>query len=221
MILNDVITDVRRIVQDETVPYRYSDAFLLSMCNQALKRIQLLRPDLFAFFGTVACDAGEVLQSAPSDSLRVIEVYSIVGGTGLVEASREVLDQTIPTWPNDTAAAAINWMRHVRNANKFFIYPQAPAAQTLDIEYSQVPTDYDGTTAVTLLPDAYFPVVVDMVVYLVEVIDNEHVTSGRAKLFRDAVEQMLGVSSASRLVTDTEDAGLEAMGTNVHKVEVV
>jgi len=216
MILDDVITDVRRIVQDETVAYRYSDAFLLSMCNQALKRIQLLRPDLFAFFGTVACDAGEVLQSAPSDSLRVIEVYSIVGGTGLVEASREVLDQTIPTWPNDTAAAAINWMRHVRNANKFFIYPQAPAAQTLDIEYSQVPADYDGTTAVTLLSDAYFPVVVDMVVYLVEVVDNEHVTSGRAKLFLDAVEQMLGVSSASRRVTDTEDAGLEAL-----KVEVV
>jgi hypothetical protein len=120
MILDDVITDVRRIVQDETVAYRYSDAFLLSMCNQALKRIQLLRPDLFAFFGTVACDAGEVLQSAPSDSLRVIEVYSIVGGTGLVEASREVLDQTIPTWPNDTAAAAINWMRLL---NRCWVYP--------------------------------------------------------------------------------------------------
>ena len=155
MILNAIITTVRRIIQDETATYRYSDAFLLDLCNQGLKRIQLLRPDLFSYVSTVACTAGEVIQAAPSDSLRIIEVYSIVGGTGLVEADREVLDQTIPTWPNDTAGAAINWMRHVRNPNKFFIYPQAPVAQSLDIEYSQVPTTYDGTTTVTLLPDLF------------------------------------------------------------------
>ena len=31
------------------------------------------------------------MQSAPADSLRVIEVYSIVGGGGVVEANREVI----------------------------------------------------------------------------------------------------------------------------------
>lgn len=217
MILDDVITDVRRIIQDETTTYRYSDAFLLGLCNQALKRIQLLRPDLFAYVSTVACTENEVIQSAPSDSLRIIEVYSIVSsGVGLVEADREVLDQTLPTWPNDTAAAAINWMRSVRNPNKFFIYPQAPSGQSLDIEYSQVPTTYDGTTTVTLLPDAYFPVVVDVVVFLVESVDNENVTSGRAKLFKDSFTEMLGVSKASLPVTDTEDAGQDPL-----KVEVV
>ena len=217
MILNDVIAEVRRIVQDETATYRYSDVNLLALCNQALKRIQLLRPDLFAYVGTMTCTAGAVIQTAPSDSLRIIEVYSINGtGVGLVEAVREVLDQTLPTWPNDTAAAAINWMRHVRNPNKFFIYPQAPAAQVLDIEFSQVPTTYDGTTAVTLLPDAYFPVVVDAVVFLVESIDNEHVTSGRAKLYKDSFTEMLGVTAASRPVTDTEEAGQDPI-----KVQVV
>lgn len=216
MILNDVITDVRRILQDETTTYRYSDAFLLALCNQALQRIQLLRPDLFAYTGTVTCTQGEVIQSAPSDSLRVIEVLSVVGGDGVVEADREVLDQTLPTWVNDAEAAAINWMRHVRNPNKFFIYPQAPAAQDLNIEYSQVPPTYDGTTAVTLLPDAYFPAVVDCVLFLAESVDNEHVTSGRAKLYKDSYTELLGVSQASRPVTDTEDAGLEAL-----KVEVV
>ena len=99
MILNDIITSVRRIIQDETVTYRYSDVFLLGLCNQGLKRIQLLRPDLFSYVGTVACTQNEVIQSAPSDSLRIIEVYSIVGGTGLVEADREVLDQIPPQGP--------------------------------------------------------------------------------------------------------------------------
>lgn len=207
MILNDVITEVRRIVQDSTAPLRYDEAFMLGLGNQGLKRVQLLRPDLFAFSGTVPTVQGEVLQAAPSDSLRVIEVFSIVGGTGLVEADREVLDQTIPTWPNDAEGPAINWMRHVRNPNKFFIYPQAPAGQTLNIEYSQVPPTYDGVTAITLLPDAYFPVMVDIMVFLAESVDNEHVTSGRAKLFQDSFTQMLGVTAASRPVTDTEEAG--------------
>ena len=207
MILNDIITAVRRIIQDETVTYRYSDVFLLDLCNQGLKRIQLLRPDLFSYVGTVLCTQGEVIQTAPTDSLRIIEVYSIVGGTGLVEADREVLDQTIPTWPNDTEAAAINWMRHVRNPNRFFIYPQAPAAQTLNIEYSQVPATYDGTTTVTLLPDAYVPALVDVVVFLAESIDNEHVTNGRAKMYKDLFMAELGATVASLPVTDTENAG--------------
>jgi hypothetical protein len=207
MILNDIITAVRRIIQDETVDYRYSDTFLLDLCNQGLKRIQLLRPDLFAYVGTVACVQGEVIQPAPSDSLRIIEVYSIVGGGGVVEANREILDQTLPSWVNDTEGAAVNWMRHVRNPNKFFIYPQAPAGQTLTVEYSQVPTTYDGTTTVTLLPDAYIPALIDVVVFLAESIDNEHVTSGRAKMYKDLFMAELGATTASLPVTDTENAG--------------
>ena len=210
MILDDVIVEVRRIIQDDTVTYRYSDAFLLGLGNQALKRVQLLRPDLFAFVTTLACDVSEVLQTMPSDSMRLIEVYSIVGGVRLVEASREVLDQTLPNWPNDTAGDAINWMRHPRNPNKFFIYPQCPAAgQSLDIEYSQVPPTYLGATVITLLSDAYFPVMVDLVVFLVESVDNESVTSGRAKLFKDSYEQLLQVNLSNRPLTDIETAGLD------------
>jgi hypothetical protein len=207
MILSDIITSVRRIIQDETVTYRYSDAFLLDLCNQGLRRIQLLRPDLFSYVGTVTCTQGEVMQDAPSDSLRIIEVYSIVGGTGLVEADREVLDQTIPAWVNTAEAAAINWMRHVRNPNKFFIYPQAPAAQVLNVEYSQVPPTYDSSTTVTLLPDAYIPALIDIIVFLAESIDNEHVTSGRAKMYMDLFMSELGATTASLPVTDTENAG--------------
>ena len=98
-------------------------------------------------------------------------------------------------------------MRHVRNPNKFFIYPQAPAAQSLDIEYSQVPPTYDGITTVALLPDAYKPVMIDVVVFLAESIDNEHVTSGRAKMYKDLFMAGLGASVASLPVTDTENAG--------------
>jgi hypothetical protein len=214
VILNDVIVEVRRLIQDETTTYRLSDAFMLGLCNQVLQRVQLIRPDLFAYFGTLTCVQGEVLQTAPADSLRIIEIHGIVGGNRLIEVNRLTLDQTAPGWANDTEAAAVNWMRHIRNGNKFFIYPQAPAAQVLDIEYSQVPTTYDGTTAVTLLPDAFFPTVIDGVVWLAESIDNENVIGERAKMYKDSFMESLGATSLGRpaLVTDTEIAGQPRTG---------
>ena len=209
MILNDVITEVRRILQDVNTPQRYSDTILLGFANQALKRMAVLRPDLFAYMGTMTCTENAVIQSAPSDSIRIIECYSVVGGNGIIETNREALDQAMPTWMNDTAAAATNWMRHVRNPNKFFIYPKAPANQVLNIEYAQTPSTYDGTTTVALLPDAYFPTVIDGTVFLAETVDNEHVNSQRAQLFQQSFTSSLGVSAQSRPITDTEQSGLK------------
>ncbi len=209
MILNDVITDVRRIIQDTTTTYRYSDTVLLAFANQALKRIAVLRPDLFANVSTITCTQNAVIQSAPADSIRIMEVFSVQNGNGIIETSREALDQAYPSWMNDTAASCVNWMRHIRNPNKFFIYPKAPAAQVLDIEYAQSPPAYAGDAAVALLPDAYFPVVVDATVFLAESVDAEHVTSQRAQLFQQSFTQALGVATQSREVTDPEKGGLE------------
>jgi hypothetical protein len=208
MILDDVVTEVRRILQDTNSPQRYSDDVLIGFANQALKRIAVLRPDLFAYIGEIPCVDGEVVQSMPSDSIRLIEIYRVKDGNGVIETNREALDQALPTWMNDTAAPAVNFMRHVRNANKFFIYPKAPASQILIGEYAQTPPDYDGTTTVALLPDAYEPVVIDATVFIAESVDNEHVNSNRAQLFQQSFTQSLGVSAQSREVTDPERGGL-------------
>tara|TARA_B100001287_G_scaffold47537_1_gene36590 strand:+ start:1135 stop:1779 length:645 start_codon:yes stop_codon:yes gene_type:complete len=209
VILNDVITEVRRILQDTNSPQRYSDTILTGFANQALKRIAVLRPDLFAIIAEIPTTQGSVVQSTPADSIRLIEIYSVKNGNGIIETNREALDQAYPTWMNDPEGAAVNFMRHVRNANKFFIYPKAPANQILIGEYSQTPPDYDGTTTVALLPDAYFPVVVDATVFIAESVDNEHVNSQRAQLFQQSFTQALGVAAQSRAITDPERGGLD------------
>jgi hypothetical protein len=208
MILNDVITEVRRILQDINAPQRYSNAVLLGFANQALKRIAVLRPDLFALIGEIPTTAGAVIQSAPADSIRMMEVFQVKDGSGITESNRESLDQTYPNWMNDPAGPTVNWMRHVRNANRFFIYPKAPANQVLIGEYAQTPPEYDGTTTVALLSDAYFPIVVDATVFIAESVDNEHVNSNRAQLFQQSFTQALGVSAQSRPITDTEESGM-------------
>jgi len=209
MILNDVVTEVRRIVQDTNTPQRYTDTVLIGFANQALKRIAVLRPDLFAFIGDITTTADTVVQSMPSDSIRLIDIYNVKGGSGITETNRESLNQAYPSWMNDTAGPAVNFMRHVRNANKFFIYPKAPSNQVLIGEYAQTPPTYNGTTTVALLPDAYFPVVVDATVFITESVDNEHVNSKRAQIFQQSFTQSLGVAAQSREVTDTERGGLD------------
>lgn len=209
MKLSAVVTEVRRIIQDVNSPQRYSDATLLGFANQALRRIAVLRPDLFAYIGEIPCVAGQVLQSPPADSLRVMEIFSVKDGNGVTEASRTALDETYPGWMNDPAGAAVNWMRHTRNSNRFFIYPKAPTGQILVGEYAQTPPVYDGDADVALLPDAYFPVVVDCTVFLAESVDNEHVNSNRAQLFQQSFTQALGVSAQARAITDTEESGLD------------
>lgn len=209
MKLTNVITEVRRILQDTNAPQRYSDTVLLGFANQALKRIAVLRPDLFAYIGEITTTAGAVIQSAPTDSIRIMEIFQVKNGAGVTETSREALDQTYPTWMNDTAGDAVNWMRHVRNPNRFFIYPKAPSGQILIGEYAQTPKDYTADEDVALLPDAYFPVVVDATVFVAESVDNEHVNSNRAQLFQQSFTQALGVSAQGRVITDTEEAGLK------------
>lgn len=208
----DVIDDVRILINDTTATYRYSDPALLKFVNEAVGRVALLRPDLFSTFGTVDCTAGAVIQSAPAGSFRLMEVMRIQNGAAVVESNRETMDQNLPSWPSDTAAAASVWMRHPRDPNKFFIYPKAPAAQVLEVEYAVSPAD--AALGDTLsLPDVYLPVLVDCVVFLSQSIDNEHVNSGRAKLFYDSFTQALGAGGQSRLATDTESGGLPEEAT--------
>lgn len=204
----DVIDEVRVLIHDTATTYRYSDAVLLQFVNQAEKRIAVLRPDLYSAFDTITCTPGEVLQSAPTDSFRLMEVTRIDGGDIVVESNRETMDQNLPTWPSDTAGAARIWMRHPRDPNRFFIYPKAPAAQDLVLEYAKIPTVATVLSSTLDLNDVYLPVLVDAVVFLSQSLDNEHVNSGRAKLFLDSFTQTLGVGNQSKIATDTESGGL-------------
>jgi hypothetical protein len=206
---NEVITEVRRLIQDTKAPFRYSDAVMLGFVNQTLKKMVVLRPDLFAVIGDFATTAGSVLQDCPADSTRLIEVFQVKGGNAITEVTRRVLDQTSPSWVSDPPGAPVNFMRHVRNPNRFFVYPAPVVGTVLVGEYAQTPPDYTLNQEVTFPTDAYFPVVVDGTVFLAESIDNEHVNSNRAKLFQDAFVQALGVGLQSRTVTDTEEGGLD------------
>ena len=206
---NEVITEVRRLIQDTKVTFRYSDTVLLGFVNQTLKKMAVLRPDLFAVIADFTTVANTVLQSCPTYSLRLMQIFQIKNGDAVTEVSKETLDQMYPNWVNEVAGIPVNFMRHVRNPNKFFVYPRPSSGVILVGEYAQSPATYAINDIVALLPDAYLTSVVEGTVYLAESVDNEHVNSGRAKLFQDAFVQGLGVGLQSRVITDTEAGGLD------------
>lgn len=205
----DVITEVRRLIQDESAPLRYSDTVLLGYVNQTLRRMAILRPDLFSFITNISTTANTVLQSCPSDSVRLVEIFRVVNGNAITEVSRDTLDQSAPGWVAEAAGTPVNYVRHVRNPNRFFLYPAPTTGTQLVAEYVQSPPAYTLGQTIGLLPDSYLSTVVDGTVYLAESVDNEHVNSGRAKLFFDSFTQSLGVGLQSRAITDTEEGGLD------------
>lgn len=204
-----VIAEVRRLVQDERVPYRYSDAVLLGYVNQTLKRISTIRPDLFSVIGNIPTTEGSVVQTLPDSAVRLVDVFSVVGGGAIMEVNREDMSRAHPDWVNAAAGTPVNYMRHVKNPRQFFLYPPPAAGVELFGEYAYAPADYTLSQEIDVLPDAYMPVLVDGTVFLAESIDDEHVQSGRAKLFYDSFVQQLSVNLQSRKVSDTHRAGMD------------
>lgn len=204
----DVITEVRRLIQDESAPLRYSDTVLLGYVNQTLKKMTMLRPDLFSVITDITTVANSVVQTLPSTSMRLVEIFQVKNGQSIQEVSRDVFDQVYPDWTNDAAGTPTKYMRHVRNPNSYFLYPRPTAGIVLVGEYVAFPPNYTLAQTITAVSDAYFPSLVDGTVFLAESVDNEYVNSGRAKLFFDSFVSGLGVSLQSRVITDTESSGV-------------
>lgn len=205
--VGDVIADLRYAIQDTNATiYRYPDAHLARLVNQSLQRICLMRPDLFAKIVNVSLIAGRE-QYAPADSIRMMDILSTVAGYNVQEINQDSLDLMFPIWEQQPAGPAQNWMRNIRNPNSFYIYPISVAGQQITIEYSQSPQKYDLVTPIALLSDAYFVSVLDCSIWLAESIDNEHVSSGRAKMFMDSFVQGIGLTAQNKPITDTVASG--------------
>lgn len=205
----EVIVEVRQLVQDTRTPYRYSDTVLLGFVNQTLKRMCLLRPDLFTIITTITTAANTFVQSLPTSAVRLVELFSVQSGSALEEVDRDEANRAFPAWTSATSGTPTKYMRHPRNPIQYFLSPPPTSGVILIGEYVQTPPTY-GLLSTISLPDAYFTALVDGTVFLAESVDNEHVNSGRAKLFLDSFVQTLGVALQSRSVTDSEDAGMAA-----------
>jgi hypothetical protein len=149
------------------------------------------------------------VQELPADAHRLIDIFQVKEGDTITEIDRETLSRLTPGWMNETGTP-VNFMRHPRNPTKFFLYPRPGASVTLVGEYASAPDNHALEDTILQPPQSFFGALVDGVVFLASSVDDEHVSSGRAKLFLDSFTQQLGVSLENRPLNDTKQAGLRS-----------
>jgi hypothetical protein len=201
---SDVILEARKLLLDVQAPTRYSEADLLGFVNQTLKRMAVFRPTLFSTITSVPLTANTVIQDLPADAHRLVQMFFIDNYNSVNEVDREVLERAYPQWVSDPAGIPFNFIRHPRNATKFFLYPRPIANLTATVEYVVEPKVYTINETILYLKDTYLGVVVDGVVFLASSIDDEHVNSNRAKLFQESFTSSLGVDMQQQAVLDNE-----------------
>lgn len=179
-----IIADARPILNDTVEEYRYATNDLLGYVNDAIKQAAILRPDLFSTIGDYVCIPGQCEQSLDfEDAVTLVEVLSHHGGNAILPFDLMSMNAFNPGWRGDTAGPATQWSKFADDPLKFFVYPKAPVAQSIDVRYVRRPGSYGLNDAISEIPDVYKPALVDYVVGMAESRDDEHVVSQRAAQF--------------------------------------
>lgn len=206
-----IIDSVRKTIQDNQLlrsTDEYIDDTLLEYVNQIIKRTAVLRPDLFTTVRDIPTTPDVVEQSMPFDSMRLTDIFSVRDGNAITEVSRLTMDRSSPNWTQTTAGSPVNWMRHTKNPNRFFLYPRPSDGTELVAEYVQSPFEYSLNEEIALLPDGYMPVIATGVVGMVLSTQGPNNDMSVANAYLERYTQMLGVALQTRAVTDTELGGL-------------
>jgi hypothetical protein len=219
----DVIDSARRVLRDGVFlrsPDTYAAATLLVFVNNTIKRMVTLRPDLFTIVATVATTPNVALQTMPSDSFRLVDIFQVTSANTLEEVDRLQFNRTDINWAAEAAGTPVKFMRHPRNPNRYFLYPRPTTGITLQAEYVKIQPTYNLNDTITGLPDDYLPAVVDGVIYSVLSFENEinqtQLGQMRAKMYWESFTQTLGVSLQMRALTDTETPpNLQQTGKNL------
>lgn len=200
---NEVIEHVRDIIQDTISPQRYSDAMLVRYVNQTVRRIAMLRPDLFVKRGndTVSANVSEQVLGI-SNAARLSRIIRVVNGSALEEVDLAAFTRADRDWTTTTAGIPTKYMRVPQNPLGYFLYPRPSSAISLLVEYVESPTIVTASSQLAL-PDLYFGSVVDGVVFLVESMDNESINTNRAKLFYESFAASLGTSLRANTYIDS------------------
>jgi len=177
--VQELITEVRRVIHDESATFRWSDAEEIDYCNAGIRQTIVLVPEANSV--QTIHDTGASLvsrQVLPSGGIQFIKAarnYADDGTTpqGVIRhAEKDALDTYAPDWEYDSAAKAdgANFFEHYCHDPKerkvFYLYP-APAAinKKLAIVYSMVPTAHTAVGNTFSLDDEYINAVVQYMTY--------------------------------------------------------
>lgn len=205
---NEIISEVQKLEQDSELlrtPDSYIKQVLLGFVQQTLLKTASLRPDLFAKLGEIPTQPESVVQAMPTDSVRLIEIFHVKDGNAVVEVSHTMMERSYPNWASEPAGQPVNYMRHRRNHNRFFLYPAPEQGVVLVADYAQVPPNYGEDEDIDLIPEAYMPALVYGTAHLAATVLNGNADPNRANTYNAMYERVLGVSAQASEAIDNNE----------------
>ncbi len=174
----DLITEVRRIIHDESAAFRWADVELIDYINAGQRAIVVLVPEANLVETVIDLTTSRIArQSLPSGGIKFIKAtqnYANDGTTpqGTIRyAEKDALDTYEPTWEFVSAKAdTANYFEHFchdkREPKVFYLYP-APATdgKRLGILYSANPTELTVVGSTVALSDEYTESLIAYVTY--------------------------------------------------------
>jgi hypothetical protein len=176
--VSQIFTEARRIIHDESQPYRWSDVELLAYINAGNRQTVALIPDANTVETVTDLLTSRVArQSLPEGGIKFIRVarnYADDGTTPqgtLRYVEKDALDTFEPTWEYVSAKAdGANYFEHYCHDPSepavYYLYP-APAADNkfIALVYSAIPAIMISSLTTLPLPDQYFNAIVQYTVY--------------------------------------------------------
>lgn len=191
LLLSTPIATARGILNDTGATKRYSDADLLQYANDALDQVMALVPALFYSTGELTCVPNTTLQVvAISDARSLVSIDRVKNGNVVTRVDMAALNNFHPGWRTEAPGVARHWMPVNDDPLRFHIYPQAPAAQVLEVSYVRIPGEFLATQD-TELPTYLSDAIADYIVHRAESRNDESVNTNRAAQFLASFVQKL------------------------------
>lgn len=217
----DLITEVRRIIHDESAAFRWADAELIDYINAGQRTIVVLVPEANLVETVVDLTTSRIArQSIPSGGIKFIKAtqnYANDGTTpqGTIRyAEKDALDTYEPAWEYVSLKEdATNYFEHFchdsREPKVFYLYPAPPTdGKRVGILYSKNPTELTVVGSTVSLSDEYIESLISYVVY--RALTKESRESMPDTFGKELFSQFLGTLGIKRAVEDSVSASNKA-----------
>ena len=165
--VSELLQDVSRVT--------WTEPQLIEWCNDAVRALVLVRPDVSAVFKNLQLVAGTRQELTVDGDLRLMSLPRNMGATGSTvgrsitgPVPQEDMDAINPSWHTDTATGyVIQYVHDLATPKVFYVYPQVESGSEFYVEarVSQLPTVITALTETLAVDDIYGPALIEWILY--------------------------------------------------------
>lgn len=213
--VSDILDKVRRVLNDEREPYRWSDDELIGWINDGAGAIVVIRPAAGSKTDTIDLVEG-VYQELPDGGLQVLDVVRNIKsddtpGRAVQRTDRQLLDSLEPDWYSRKQVDQIrHFMTDDRNPRAFYVYPPVNAGGKVEVLYSAQPDKVSAPGDSLDLDRSYVGPLVSYTLYRALAKDSEYANGQVAVAHKQDFDNTLGIRTQTQLVNSPKGALDEA-----------